>query len=159
MTYLGAPMIYYGDEAGMWGADDPDDRKPMVWPDLRYDNEATHPLPARTRTDDEVKFDNELFQYYQSLIRIRNEHEALRRGDFKTILADDARQVFGFERSMEGSRVIVLINTSGEHQDVSIPLGGRWRCRELLTGDSLEGSGALQYSLKPRSGAIFCRER
>ncbi len=34
MTYLGAPVIYYGDEAGMWGANDPDSRKPMVWDDL-----------------------------------------------------------------------------------------------------------------------------
>ena len=33
-TFVGAPMIYYGTEAGMWGADDPCDRKPMVWPDL-----------------------------------------------------------------------------------------------------------------------------
>ena len=31
-TYVGAPMMYYGTEAGMWGADDPCDRMPMVWP-------------------------------------------------------------------------------------------------------------------------------
>ena len=34
MTYRGAPMIYYGDEVGMWGADDPHDRKPMIWDNL-----------------------------------------------------------------------------------------------------------------------------
>ena len=39
-TYVGAPMIYYGDEAGMWGGDDPDDRKPMVWPEMKYENET-----------------------------------------------------------------------------------------------------------------------
>ena len=39
MTYVGAPMIYYGDEVGMWGADDPSCRKPMLWDDLMpYDN-------------------------------------------------------------------------------------------------------------------------
>ncbi|MGH8598964.1 MAG: glycoside hydrolase family 13 protein, partial [Gammaproteobacteria bacterium] len=38
MTFLGAPMIWYGDEAGMFGADDPTDRKPMLWKDLQpYD--------------------------------------------------------------------------------------------------------------------------
>jgi hypothetical protein len=34
MTYVGAPLVYYGDEAGMWGADDPSNRKPMLWEDL-----------------------------------------------------------------------------------------------------------------------------
>ena len=40
ILYRGAPMIYYGDEVGMWGADDPHDRKPMIWDDLVYDNEV-----------------------------------------------------------------------------------------------------------------------
>ena len=43
MTYVGAPMIYYGDEAGMWGGHDPDDRMPMVWADLQYDPQAIDP--------------------------------------------------------------------------------------------------------------------
>src|SRR5699024_10118098 len=43
-TYTGAPMIYYGTEAGMWGAGDPDDRKPMVWPELDFEPERTDPL-------------------------------------------------------------------------------------------------------------------
>ncbi len=43
MLYSGAPTIYYGEEAGMWGADDPDERKPMVWPDLVYETECAHP--------------------------------------------------------------------------------------------------------------------
>ena len=43
MTYRGAPMIYYGDEVGMWGADDPHDRKPMIWDDLKYDDEVITP--------------------------------------------------------------------------------------------------------------------
>ena len=43
-TWKGAPMIYYGTESGMWGADDPDDRKPMVWEDIDYENESHHPF-------------------------------------------------------------------------------------------------------------------
>src|SRR5438067_10515192 len=43
MTYVGAPMIYYGDEAGMWGATDPDDRMPMVWDDLKFEPQAIDP--------------------------------------------------------------------------------------------------------------------
>ncbi len=43
MTAVGAPMIYYGDEAGMWGATDPDDRQPMVWADLKYASQTIDP--------------------------------------------------------------------------------------------------------------------
>ena len=35
MTMPGAPMVYYGDEAGMWGGDDPDCRKPMIWSGMK----------------------------------------------------------------------------------------------------------------------------
>ncbi len=40
----GTPYVYYGDEVGMWAADDPDCRKPMVWPDLSYEAERAHPF-------------------------------------------------------------------------------------------------------------------
>ncbi len=59
MTYVGAPMVYYGTESGMWGADDPDDRKPMVWDDLTYEPEST--LPNSMRHDpDTVSFDHDI---------------------------------------------------------------------------------------------------
>ena len=41
MTYIGAPMIYYGDEVGMWGANDPCNRKPMFWKELNYEKDLT----------------------------------------------------------------------------------------------------------------------
>ena len=50
-TYVGAPMVYYGDEVGMWGANDPDCRKPMVWDDLAY-NDEVYNADGSTRTPD-----------------------------------------------------------------------------------------------------------
>ena len=76
-TWPGAPMIYYGTEAGMWGADDPDDRKPMLWPDKQYDNEATHPLGVY-RNPDPVQFDQELHDWYKQLMGLRTKHKSLR---------------------------------------------------------------------------------
>lgn len=55
-------MIYYGAEAGMWGADDPDNRKPMLWADLKYDNET--PL-SRKGISYKVEFDSSLFNYHK----------------------------------------------------------------------------------------------
>ncbi|NJD23345.1 MAG: glycoside hydrolase family 13 protein, partial [Melioribacter sp.] len=78
-TLPGAPQIYYGDEAGMWGGDDPDCRKPMVWKEIKYDTETTHPFGLQ-RTKDEVKFDTGLFNWYKKMATIRNENKALSLG-------------------------------------------------------------------------------
>ncbi len=56
MTYVGAPYIYYGDEAGMWGANDPCCRKPMVWDDLVYNDEIYLPNQQRKENPDKVSF-------------------------------------------------------------------------------------------------------
>ena len=58
-TGVGAPHVWNGDEVGMWGADDPDERKPLVWADLRYDDETTDPL-GRPRHRDRVVPDTAL---------------------------------------------------------------------------------------------------
>ena len=72
-TYIGAPHIWNGDEVGMWGADDPDERKPMVWADLRYEDEVTHPF-GRARRRDRVAPDTALFRVYRDLIALRKAH-------------------------------------------------------------------------------------
>ena len=115
-------MLYHGNEAGMWGADDPDDRKPMMWEDLEFDVEKTHPLPGWTRPADEVKFDPEMFAYFQKLISIRNSNIALRRGDFKAVLIDDKRELYGFERNYKENKVIVLINNGPAMADVELDM-------------------------------------
>lgn len=51
MTYVGAPMIYYGDKVGMWGANDPDCRKPMLWDDIVFEDEVTNAAGSKRRPD------------------------------------------------------------------------------------------------------------
>jgi glycosidase len=157
MTYLGAPMVYYGTEAGMWGADDPDDRKPMVWPDLQFDNERTHPIPGRTRPDDPVAFDAELVEYYRQVIRIRSEHAALRRGDFRTLLADDEADVYAFQRTAPGDTVVVVLNNSDEERmpDVNVAPGSY---REELSGVTVETTGNILPILKAKSGLVLVKQ-
>lgn len=116
-AYVGAPYIYYGDEAGMWGADDPDCRKPMIWPDFSYDPETSHfcdrlPDCNGSRPKDEVFFNEDLFHYYQSLCQLRMNNTILRKGDYKTILIDDNNGLFGFERSLAGNRIWAIFNSS-----------------------------------------------
>lgn len=109
MTLPGAPMIYYGDEAGMWGGDDPDCRKPMIWPDRQYEPEASHPF-HRSRAVDNVEFDRELFTWYRQFIRLRRNHLALRVGTIQFIDVPDNPQLFGYKREFEGEELWVICN-------------------------------------------------
>ncbi|UAM99163.1 glycoside hydrolase family 13 protein [Polaribacter litorisediminis] len=119
MTYVGAPMIYYGDEVGMWGGNDPDSRKPMLWDDFSYEDEVFN-ADGSTHEPDKVAVNVSLFNHYKKLIHIRNEHLELQLGSYKTLLTDDKNKVFVFERAYENQKIIVVINNSNKAQTVSI---------------------------------------
>ena len=161
MTYLGAPMIYYGTEAGMWGGDDPDDRKPMVWEDLTYEAESRDPR-GRPREADEVRFDRELFDFYKSIIELRKQHVPLRRGDFQVLSADDERGMFVFARSLDGETVVVAINRSDEAHSirVELPEALRARYQEAFTTHEegyrvQQDATALLLEMPERSGLVL----
>src|SRR3970282_1944504 len=62
----GAPVLQYGTESGMWGAAEPDNEKPMLWKDLAFEPEATHPLD-HARKAEAVRFDDALLKFFQGL--------------------------------------------------------------------------------------------
>jgi glycosidase len=109
ILYLGSPMIYYGDEAGMWGSNDPDCRKPMVWPENKYDPETFNPDQSQ-HGPDEVAFDKELFNWYKKFIHLRKIHLSLRLGDFKTLAVDNEQKLYAFSRKYKTDDVIVVVN-------------------------------------------------
>lgn len=131
-TCPGAPIIYYGDEAGMWGANDPCCRKPMVWPDFEYEPEQVLPDGSLREQPCPVGFDRELYEFYRSLIRLRNEHPSLRYGDFQTVLTDDRRGVLVYRRSTEEDEVIVIVNNGDQPVSMDIPVTEKRRYRTLL---------------------------
>jgi len=121
LTFQGAPMIYYGDEAGMWGADDPDDRKPMTWPEMEFAPETHHPLPGHSRPKDSIRFDPGLFEYYRQLIAIRLENPALKTGDIQLLRDNYGENIFTFARSGSEQQAVVIFNraTNPVHINVS----------------------------------------
>ncbi|TWT86650.1 Neopullulanase 2 [Pseudobythopirellula maris] len=125
VTFPGAPTLYYGVEAGMWGADDPDDRMPMVWGDLAYDDQAADPL-GRPREPDPVGVDDELWRFYQSACWLRSQITALRGGDYEVVTADDRRNLFAFKRTQGDVTAFVFFNRSEDtHEiDTELPAGG-----------------------------------
>ena len=109
MTLPGAPMVYYGEEAGMWGGDDPDCRKPMTWPEMNFPPEA-HDQFGRLREPDPVGFDPKLFDWYQNLIEIRRGSPALLHGQIEFLQAEGPLLVF--RRSTETESAIVVANNA-----------------------------------------------
>jgi cyclomaltodextrinase len=121
MTMPGAPMVYYGDEAGMWGGDDPDCRKPMVWEELIYEPETADPL-GRSRSLDSVKFDPEMFKWYKKLISLRKKNKALSLGDINFLLVDNEKKAVGYSRNLDEEILYVFINNKNKNEEVSIGL-------------------------------------
>jgi len=111
MTYVGAPMIYYGDETGMWGPSDPSDREPMTWKDLGpYD-------------DPQVVFRQDVFDQYQRLIAIHRRLPALQTGFAHTVLADDDDGIFAFSRDLGKQHVCVIVNRGPFSHSVELKFG------------------------------------
>lgn len=109
MTFLGAPMVYYGDEVGMFGADDPSDRKPMLWDDLPPND------------DPEERIEKDVLEHYRRLIAIRNTYPALQSGTFRTITCRDDLGVYGFCRTSGRESVIVVFNNSDKSHRLNLP--------------------------------------
>ncbi len=158
MTYVGAPMIYYGDEVGMWGANDPDCRKPMVWSDLVYEDEVILPDGSRKTVPDKVGVNQELFDHYKKLIALRNALPALRRGSFATVIVDDVRQLYGFRRKLGQEEIVVVLNNSDEEQVAELALSGDWRDGWTGLEFAAQGKDLSEVILPPREAAIFVRE-
>lgn len=110
MTFLGAPMIWYGNEVGMYGADDPTNRKPMLWSDLG---------PCASTRDFVMP---EVLGHYQRIIAIRNTYPALRTGLYRSLFTDDANDIFAFSRVHRAETVVVVFNNSDRLQTVDLPV-------------------------------------
>jgi neopullulanase len=113
LTLRGIPEIYYGDEIGMPGGGDPDNRRDFPGGWLGDSNDA---FTQSGRTHDQ----QEILSYVQSLLRLRREHAALRGGHLWHLASDDSSYVF--LRESEEERLVVAFNNSGQPKEVRIPL-------------------------------------
>lgn len=99
---IGAPAIYYGDEIGMEGGRDPDNRRPMDW----------NPSPEG----------RSLLAYVKRLIALRHSQRVLRRGDWKTLLTDDTQNVYAFARYDAQEQALVVLNNGTQAAKVTLTL-------------------------------------
>lgn len=155
-TWTGAPHIYYGDEVGMWGADDPDCRKPMVWADLQYESETVHPHGVRDPPD-AVGVDDELLEFYRRLIRLRRSRvELFSAGRINFLLADDAASVLAYERTWKDQRAVVLLNASDAPRTVSVAApAGEYHDALRDDRESYRSDGSITVRLRPREALVL----
>ena len=99
MTFPGAPTVYYGDEAGLCGFTDPDNRRPYPW----------------------GREDQELVSLHRELIRIRHENSCLRNGSL--VRLHDEFNVLSYGRFDEKGSCVVVINNRDEAYEAQIPVG------------------------------------
>jgi cyclomaltodextrinase / maltogenic alpha-amylase / neopullulanase len=142
MTYTGAPSIYYGDEIGLQGGHDPDNRRAFPW--------------HRPES-----WDKELFHEFQKMISLRRNYPALRRGSYTILHASD--DVFAHARQLDDETVIAVFNVATATRRLDLPLAGL-----VPEGSSLDevwnrgtfrvDGGALRgLELAPRSGRVIAR--
>jgi alpha-glucosidase len=111
MCLPGAPTLYYGDEAGLAGFTDPDDRRTYPW----------------------GKEDSELLAFFKDAIAVHKEYSALKTGSF-AMLSTGSYGLFAFGRWDRASRVVVAINNTKSAQSMEIPVGAMG----LEEGEKLE---------------------
>ena len=157
MTYVGAPMVYYGDEAGMWGATDPDDRKPMLWPDLKYEDQTALSAAVDDSLGTKYVFNKDLFNFYSRLIHERESNPALTIGEYKTLIADNQKNVFVFERKYKTHLAIIGFNLSGVEQFVELKLSGTGKpFRDVLHSKRVPANGgSIHLDIEPNWGVLL----
>ncbi len=138
MTYKGAPMIYYGDEVGMWGADDPHDRQPMVWDNLKYDDQIITAKSGFKKGFGKysVEQNKDLLNFYKSLTTIRNENAAIQKGNLKFFYSNDVKKSFAFEREYGNEKIIVVFNLGNEEDQFGLSLdNNKYTYTELMSSE------------------------
>ena len=152
LTLRGIPEIYYGDEIGMLGGGDPDNRRDFPGGWIGDANDA-FTREGRTREQQEI------FSYVQSLLRLRREHVALRGGQLWHLASDDSAYVF--VREAEEERLVVTFNNADQPRELRIPLADTPAQRagsiELLFGEAKAelAGGKIRVTLPAQSISIF----
>ena len=109
--YIGVPYIYYGDEIGLDGEDDPDNRKCMIW--------------------DEENQNKDLLNFYKMMIKLRKANKELIYGDFEEIYCKN--DLLAFKRVLKDTNILVLFNNSDKDEVIELNLNCKGT--NLITGE------------------------
>ncbi len=137
MAFPGVPVVYYGDEVGLKGHKDPDNRRPYPW-----GNE-----------------DKDLLETYKNAIKMRKDHKVFVYGDFSSGYCND--QIYYFIRKTDTEKVIVLVNNGDEELEYKIDLEEEVDFFLNLFNKTKEKVNAqvLQGSMKPGEIKVLYKKK
>jgi glycosidase len=153
LTMRGIPALYYGDELGMPGGNDPDNRRdfPGGWP-----ADPRNAFTAAGRTAQE----NEVFDHARKLAHLRESMPALRDGSLLTLVA--AEQQWAYARRSGNQTIVVVLNNARNPVTLQVPLGGLTLADGLIlrgqlgvAGPASVRSGKFDVTLPAQSGEVF----
>lgn len=137
MTWVGAPTLYYGDEAGVCGFTDPDNRRTYPW----------------------GKEDQELLSFHKEAIRIHKENPVLTHGSTKFLALE--KHFLSYGRFSEQDQILVVVNNAREEREINIPV---WEIgvpnesvmeRLILTLENGFSTGEMEY--KVNKGILYLK--
>jgi glycosidase len=138
-TFPGLPTVYYGDEAGLEGGGDPDDRRTYPW----------------------GSEDQSLIDFYRALGTARKESSALRTGEFFNLGHNNDLDVYAFARKDPRGVAIVALNRSSEDREIELPVKdvapvGTTLADRLTAGAEYTVQGdTLKIKVSARWGALL----
>ena len=107
MTWPGAPCVYYGDEAGVVGFTDPDNRRTYPW----------------------GRENKRLLEFHREMIRIHKEQKALRTGSLKILYGEE--NILAYGRFQENDQIVVIVNNNSWLREITVPV---WQAEVPMDG-------------------------
>jgi cyclomaltodextrinase len=133
MTLPGAPCIYYGDEVGMEGHQDPDCRRSFPW--------------------DQSNWEASLHDLTRGAIALRRRYRALRDGEFRQLGA--AGGAVAYLRSADGTSFLVAVNAGEAGHTLSLALPGDWVRAEVALSTAGTADAPATVSAAPTGGVAL----
>ncbi|MFA9404858.1 MAG: glycoside hydrolase family 13 protein [Anaerolineales bacterium] len=99
--FPGAPAIYYGDEVGLKGGKDPDNRRAFIW--------------------EKDTWNHKIREHLENLVSLRSELPQLRRGEFQIVSVDEVAGVATFRRIYKDRAAVLVMNISSTSQQINLP--------------------------------------
>lgn len=179
LTISGAPYIYYGTEIGMWGADAPYSKKPMLWSTekSRDERDRYETYEALGRLDIKgIRYNNvrryveypvarnsSIIDHYEKILRFRRKNlDVFKDGRLRFLEVRDEKSgkevsdILAYERILEDKRIVVVINSDTNSRKVDIYTEGRGEFESLFTDDREKVNGKrLKVNLEGLGSAVY----
>jgi cyclomaltodextrinase / maltogenic alpha-amylase / neopullulanase len=135
-TYPGTPCLFYGDEIGLSGRQDPECRQPFPW--------------------DKEKWNHDLYNFIKKLIALRGTHKALRIGTYTGLWSADG--VYAFKRGLDDENFLITLNSSDNAGTITIEgLKSNSGTSKILFGHAefKVNEANIKLTIPPRSGVVI----